>query len=344
MPLIDIVKYDGAPGVFAWKFPDDSLSTWTQIVVNESQQAVLFYSGKALDVFDSGRYVLDTANIPILSKLINLPYGGKTPFKAEVWYVNRAYALDIKWGTSTPLQILDLTYNLYLPVRSFGQFGIRIVDSKRFLTKLVGTMPEFNQQQITEYFRGLYLMTVKDVLSSYILQNKVSTLQLSGNLAEISNFLLESMQPVFAEYGIELVNFYVNDISICEDDPSVIRLKSALSEKAEMDIVGYTYKEKRTFDTLEGAAKNQGGAGNFMGVGVGMGMGNTVGGVLAANLEKNAVETQQPTAFCASCNGVLPASAAFCPTCGTKTQKSCKCGASLSAGMQFCPTCGEKQS
>ena len=99
MALIDVVKYNGGPNVFAWKFPSDELSTFTQLIVNESQEAILVKDGQFADIFKAGRYRLTTANIPILNNIINLPFGGESPFKAEVWYVNKAYSLDIKWGT-----------------------------------------------------------------------------------------------------------------------------------------------------------------------------------------------------------------------------------------------------
>ena len=74
MAIIDLVKYDASPDVFAWKYPDQELSTWTQLIVNESQEALLYKGGKALDLFSPGRHVLETANIPLLTKLIGI-YG-----------------------------------------------------------------------------------------------------------------------------------------------------------------------------------------------------------------------------------------------------------------------------
>lgn len=119
MAIVEVIKYNGGPNVFAWKYPSEELGTWTQLIVSEAQEAILFKSGKALDVFGSGRHTLDTANIPILNKIINLPFGGRSPFTAEVWYVNKIHSLDIKWGTSSPIQIQDPKYSVFIPVRSF---------------------------------------------------------------------------------------------------------------------------------------------------------------------------------------------------------------------------------
>lgn len=104
MAIVDVVKYNGEPDVFAWKYPNEELGTWTQLIVNESQEAVLFKGGKALDVFASGRHTLETANIPLLRSIVNLPFGGRSSFTAEVWYINKIHSLDIKWGTPSPIQ------------------------------------------------------------------------------------------------------------------------------------------------------------------------------------------------------------------------------------------------
>ena len=105
MAIIDLVKHDEGSDEFIWKFPSSELSTWTQLIVNESQEAIFFKDGKALDAFGPKRYTLDTNNIPLLVEFIKLPFGGKSPFAAEVWYVNKRHVLDIKWGTPTPIQI-----------------------------------------------------------------------------------------------------------------------------------------------------------------------------------------------------------------------------------------------
>ena len=225
MAIVEVVKYNGNPDVFAWKYPSEELGTWTQLIVNESQEAVLFKGGKALDVFTSGRHTLDTANIPLLNKVVNLPFGGRSPFTAEVWYVNRVNSLDVKWGTATPIQLQDPKYGVFVPVRSFGQFGVRIDDAKKFLVKLVGTLPQFDKSSLLRYFRGLFITKAKDTISSYLIHKEISALEINAYLDELSAYMKERIEPVMAEYGITLVNFYVNDINIPEDDPAVRKLR-----------------------------------------------------------------------------------------------------------------------
>jgi len=356
MAIIEVVKYNGNPDVFAWKYPSEELGTWTQLIVNESQEAILFKGGKALDVFQSGRHTLDTANIPILNKIINIPFGGRSPFTAEVWYINKVHSLDIKWGTASPIQLQDPKYSIFVPVRAFGQFGMKIENSKQFLVKLVGTLPMFDKTNIVKYFRGLYLTKVKDAISSYLIHKQISIMEINAYIDELSNYLQEKMQPVLEEYGIQLVNFYVNDISVPEDDTAVKKLKDALAKKAEMNIIGYNYQQERSFDTLEGAAKNNGSSANLMGAGMGLGMGVTMGGAVGGQfggITKELNTKAEETKSCSNCSSVMPKSKRFCSDCGCDTFKDekaenkstiicSKCGTKYKNTMKFCPECGDK--
>jgi membrane protease subunit (stomatin/prohibitin family) len=356
MAIIEVIKYNGSPNVFAWKYPSEELGTWTQLIVNESQEAILYKGGQALDLFAAGRHTLSTANIPFLNKIINLPFGGRSPFTAEVWYINKAHSLDIKWGTPTPIQLQDPKYNVFVPLRSFGQFGIQISESKQFLTKLVGTMTLFDQDTVTKFFRGLYLTKVKDAISSYLIKKNVSVLEINAYLDELSEHLKERITPTLDDYGIRLINFYVNDINIPEDDPAVKKLKDALAKRAEMDIVGYSYVQERSFDTLEGAATNPGSAqSGLMGAGIGLGMGLGVGGAMGGQIggiaqSINVSEMKK----CPACNADIKAAVHFCPDCGADTQKSLRgnvgegdttvcsaCGTVFSKKFKFCPECSD---
>ncbi len=352
MAIIDVLKFNSDASIFAWKHPNSELATWSQLIVNEAQEAILIKNGQIADVFGPGRYVLSTDNIPILQGLINLPFGGRSPFSAEVWFINRAFALDIKWGTTTPIQVQDPKYGVFVPMRAFGQFGIQIEDSRRFLTKLVGTMPFFNSQTLTEYFKGLYVTRVKDRLSSCLVKSKISILEINSHLDEISYELGEQLRGEFAEYGIRVASFYVNDISVPENDPAVKQLKAALAKRAEMDILGYNYQQERTFDTLNTAAGNQGAAGAVMGAGMGVGMGFGIGGVMgnAVGNMNPVMNTKEEKKVCPACGASIGASLKFCPECGADTQKKeakaeakCSaCGVSFPVGTKFCPECGRK--
>lgn len=349
MAIIDLVKYNGGPDVFAWKYPSEELSTWTQLIVNESQEAILLKGGKAFDTFTAGRHTLQTANIPLLREFIGIPFGGRSPFTAEVWYINRIDSLDIKWGTPSPVQLQDPKYNVFISIRSYGQFGIRVVDSRKFLTKLVGTLSVFDKTNISNYFKGIYLTKVKDSISTYLIKKAISVLEINAYLDELSEFLKEKLQSYMLEYGIELINFFVNDISVPENDTAVKQLKDALAKKAEMDIVGYNYTQERSFDTLEGAAKNPGGQNGFMGAGIGLGMGVGLGNAFGEQMSgiTDALNIKA-IVKCEKCGSQMPKNSKFCPNCGngnTSEEKSEKikcsnCGFYYDKTVKFCPECG----
>lgn len=353
MAIVDVLKFNSDASIFAWKYPNSELATWSQLIVNESQEAILIKNGQIADVFGPGRYTLSTDNIPILQSIINLPFGRKSPFSAEVWFINRAFALDIKWGTTTPIQVQDPKYGVFVPMRAFGQFGLRIEDSRRFLTKLVGTMPFFNTKTMTDYFKGLYVTRVKDRLSSCLVKSKISILEINSHLDEISYELERQLRNEFAEYGIHIASFYVNDISVPENDPAVKQLKAALAKRAEMDILGYNYQQERTFDTLNTAAGNTGAAGTVMGAGMGLGMGFGIGGAMgvATGGMESVMNTREEKKACPSCGASIGANLKFCPQCGADTSKKavakpktvCSvCGAELRSNAKFCPECGRR--
>lgn len=354
MAIADVIKYNGNPGLLAWKFPGEELGTWTQLIVNESQEAVLFKDGRALDLFGAGRHTLETQNIPILNKIINLPFGGRSPFAAEVWYVNMLSTLDVKWGTPSPIQMQDARYGIFVPVRANGLFGIRVEDTRKFLIKLVGTMPAFDRNMLTNHFRGLCVTKVKDVLSSYLLKKQISVLEINAYIDELSGYMKERIEPDMAEYGIRLINFYVNEISVPEEDPSVRKLKDALAKKAEMDIIGFDYRQERSFNALEGAASNPGSAGAlFMGAGIGTGMGLGMGSAMGAAFGGISGELrteqsgerpgQEQQLLCPGCGSRIPAGGRFCPECGIPLAKKCpKCNAAIEGDPRFCPECGER--
>lgn len=365
MPIIEVIKYAGSPDVLAWKYPNTDLGTWTQLIVNESQEVVFFKGGQALDVFQSGRHVLSTKNIPLISKIINLPFAGRSPFAAEVWYINKRYTLDIKWGTPTAIQLQDPKFGVMLPVRTFGQFGIRVAESKKFLVKLIGTCSVFDSETLTNHFKGLYISQVKDIVASYIVSKQIGVLEINAHINDLSSYISDKIAPVLNEYGIELVNFYIKGISVPDDDPSVIQLKDTLAKRAEMDIVGYSYEQERSFDTMEGAVTNMGsGEGgrsltsDMVGATMGMGMGAAIGGNMATQFGGilGQLNTSSPvsqtstnsiqTKACASCKSIIDTSKRFCAECGADTTLNsddiiCSgCEARNPKDKKFCAECG----
>ncbi len=353
MAVVNVVKWDAAPGVLAWKFPSQELSTWTQLIVSESQEAILLKEGRIAGPFGSGRHVLSTANYPVLTSVLKLATGS-TPFTAEVWFLQKAFKLDVKWGTSDAMQLEDPQYHIMLPVRAFGQYGIVVEDSAKFLLKLVGTLPAFVERTLVGYFRGIIVTSVKDMIAKYLVEKQVSILQISAHLNEISSSLEERISGELAEYGIRIVSFNVNSVSTDDRDPAVRKLKEALAAKAEMDIMGYSYQQKRAFDTMETAAGNSGGGSGVMNAGIGLGMGVGLGAPMSnmmSMIGRN-LQPASPAVRCPGCGRTAPADSAFCPGCGACFEQpeqpqgggmiECdKCGTRSPKGTKFCPNCGD---
>lgn len=361
MALMQIVKWDSGlnpADIFAWRYMDpknpdrsDALGNWTQLVVQESQEAILFRDGQALDLFGPGRYVLSTDNIPLLRRLINLPTGGETPFKAHVWFVNKLNILDVKWGTLSPLLLRDPEYQIPIPVRAYGQFGVRIRDSRKFLLKLVGTRTRLTRDELVDSFRGLLLSRIGDMVASYITLRKINIFDISAYLKDMSDEAAEEVRPVFEEYGIEPANFFFGSINVPEDDEAVQDLKKAMSERARMNVMGYNYQQRRSFDAMEGMAQasgsgDGGGGGNpLLGAGMGLGAGLGMGGAfgqMASQMGQflNASPTGASRA-CPKC-GKTCGEGRFCPSCGASLAPGCPhCGAEIAADARFCSKCGK---
>jgi membrane protease subunit (stomatin/prohibitin family) len=278
MAIIDVVKYDGNDEIFAWKFPSENLRLGTQLVVKTSQYAFFIKGGQVLDEFNEGTYTLKSGNIPLLHKVINIPFGGDSPFQAEVWFINMISKLDNKWGTPTPIQLEDPKYNIIVPVRAFGQFGMSIENPKLFLKTLIGNMKDFSAEKVVEYFKGKVISSITSAIGKKIILEGISVLQIHVLLDDLSEYCKEKIQQEFINFGIKVENFYIISINVPESDPSVIKLKEAKDLSAKVSIAGKdVYQMDRSFNVMDKAAQNQGTLGNIMGAGIGLGLGFGLG-------------------------------------------------------------------
>jgi membrane protease subunit (stomatin/prohibitin family) len=347
MALIDVVEWKNKKDEVIYRFPVGAVSLGAQLIVAENQEAVFFREGQALDSFGPGRHTLKTGNIPILEKIINIPFGGKSPFPAEIYFVNKTEIPNLKWGTKSPMQIMERKFNLPVPIRAFGNYSIRIQDIKPFLIMAIGTWQAFTTEDIGTALRDqLILPKLQDLIAEFIIKQNIMIFDLVAYYDEIGSAARAKIVEDFSNFGVELVRFAVESINIPEDDETVQRLKKALADKAEINIMGGDdYKMRRTFDTMEKAAENDGGAGNMMGAGMGFGMGTQMSNMMgqamgAAQQPQQAGQTQ---VNCPSCQAPNPAGAKFCSVCGKPmvTEKVCpSCQAKVPAASKFCPSCG----
>ncbi len=273
MAIIDVVKYEQQEGVIVHKYPSCDLRWGTQLVVYPGQVAYFVKGGKICDKFAEGTYTLKTNNIPLLNKVVNLPFGGDSPFQADVWFVSTVSRLNLKWGTETPIQLEDPKYGIIVPVRAYGQYGFCVKDSDKFMKALVGNMPLFDEYMLQSYFRGLLLSKLTNIIANKIIQDKISVLDIQTCLQDISQYSKNELAPFFADYGLDILLFNIISINVPENDVSLNEIKKAKNLSARLQIVGReNYSLERSFDVMDKAAENENGAGAaFINAGLGFG-------------------------------------------------------------------------
>jgi membrane protease subunit (stomatin/prohibitin family) len=282
MSIIDRIKFDASSDNWiVWKYNRDDIRLGAQLVVNESQEALFFKGGQALDTFGPGTHTLSTGNLPLISKLVNLPFGGETPFTAEVWYVNRTAKRDLRWGTRSSIPLIDPVYRFPVNVRAFGQWGFRVEDTRSLITQLVGTLPAFSSEKLDAYFAGEIIQKLSDILSNWFTAQGLSIFEANSKLNQISESTAVAIKAEFKRFGLEIVNFNVERISLPEED--MRKFQEVLGKRMEIDQlskaqVGPGYTASRSFDVLEKAAGNESGAaGGVIAGAMGLGMGISAG-------------------------------------------------------------------
>ncbi len=335
--IAEIIKYEGDNSTFIWKHPHEDFNSLTQLIVHESQEAVFFMNGQALDLFGPGRYTLETQNIPLIGKALNRATGDKTPFHCEVYFINKTEQMSIKWGTDSKVQYVDPIYGFPISIGASGEMSLRAEDSRKLLIKLVGTENFLGQQKLIGFFRAFLMTRVKTYIAQVMKTNAINIFEIDENLTSFSDNIKKLLVPDFADYGISLERFFVTTIvkpdgdrqyekfkelhfrqyadiaeaklrqqtaiinAETEAQRTVIDSKAQATKRAQE---GYTYAQERGFDVAEQVAQNEA-VGQFTNMGVGLGtmagVGGAVGGVVggAVNNAMNAAQTEQPQAAAA---------------------------------------------
>lgn len=231
--IAEIIKYEGDNSTFVWKHPSEDFNSLSQLIVHESQEAVFFMNGQALDLFGPGRYTLETQNIPILGKALKGFTGGETPFHCEVYFINKTVQMGVKWGTDSKVRFLDPTYGVPLEIGACGELNLMVSDSRKLLTKIVGTMNGISWDErgggftksLAASFRPLISSAVKANLSACIKAQNINILEVDESLGLLSEVLKTSITPGFEEYGLTIPNFYVTTIVLPEEDPNFRKIR-----------------------------------------------------------------------------------------------------------------------
>lgn len=281
MAIINVIKHEFKDGNVCFKFPIEDLKLGSQLIVYPSQTAFFVKGGTICDEFTSGTHTLKSDNLPLLNKIINLPFGSESPFSADIWFVNQVAKLNIEWGTPKPIQVEDPKYKIIVPVRAHGQYGIRICNPRLFIETLIGNMSSFSINDIESYFKGRIISFLNNIIAQQIIQHKTSVLDINTKLIDLSSNCEDNLNSYVSKYGISITEFTIMSISFPENDESVIKLKSAKDTAARLTITGKdVYQMERSFDVLEKAASNEGAGGQMLGMGVGMGAGIGAGKVM----------------------------------------------------------------
>ncbi|NOZ24897.1 MAG: SPFH domain-containing protein [Nitrospirae bacterium] len=301
-----------------------------QLVVRESQAAVLFYHGKAFDAFGPGRHTLTTANIPILTKILSIPWGMTSPLRAEVYFANMKVFANLKWGTRDPVAFRDSELGL-IRLRAFGVFNVRVIQPVLFINRLVGTQGVYTTEEIGDYLNKVIVSRLNDHLG----ENLDTLLNLPGRYDEISDSLLKRLEKDFSHYGLGLANLYINSITPPPEVQKAIDDKSKLSV---FDDLNRLFKMKAAM-AMEKASETQGEAGAGLGMGLGFMM-----PTMFADMMKNAGSTSAAeTVHCPECRNPVPRDAKFCMHCGHQILVfgQCEhCGKNLPPHARFCMRCG----
>ena len=363
MEITSIIKYEGDNSTFIWKHPKEDFNTSTQLIVHESQEAIFFMDGQALDLFGPGRYSLETENIPLLRRITSIPTDGKTPFHCEVYFINKTEQMAIRWGTDSKVQYLEPTYGFPIAIGASGEMALSVSDSRKLLVKLVGTETVLGQARLAQFFKSFLMTRVKTYIAQTMKASEISIFEVDAMLTEFSEDLHRKLIPDFADYGVNLDRFLVTTIVKPDGDPQYEKFKelyfrqyadiadaklrqqvSVIDQQTasqrmvieaqgvaqKRQIEGYTYQQERGFDVAEKVAENEA-VGQFANMGVGLGtmagIGGAVGGLVSGTIGDalgTAIHDDQSLPLHAN---------RFCDQCGAK----------LTPDALFCDNCGAPQ-
>ena len=335
--LENIEWFDDTGQALVHRIPEEGsgeIKWGAQLTIRDSQAGVFFYKGKALEAFGPGRHTLKTGNIPILTKIVSLPWGMTSPLRAEVFFVNMKVFTNLKWGTRDPVAFKDSELGL-IRLRAFGVFNLRVVQPVLFINSMVGTQGVFTTEGVEEYLNRVIVSRFNDYMGETI----DSILNLPAKYDELSQGLAKRLQEDFSHFGLGLTHIYMNAIT---PPPEVQKAIDDRSRMGVFDDMNKLMKMKAAM-AMEKASEGEGGAGDSMGMGMGLMMPAMFAQYFAsAKPEDQQKEDKQPFA-CPECQNHIPTNAKFCPYCGHQQLviKQCNnCGKNLTASAKFCSRCG----
>jgi len=342
--LIEIIEYvDELGNEMVHRVPEQGSGEFrlgAQLIVRESQWAIFFRDGKAMDVFGPGRHTLTTQNIPLLTSLLTTPIFGDTPFRADVYFVSRRVFTTLKWGTAEPVLFRDAEFKM-IRLRSHGIYSIQITDPKLFVMKLVGTRGMLRNADIEDFLRGIIVGRLADLLGEHL----DSVLDLPRYFDELGAGLKARVKDDFYQYGLALIDFVINAITPPDE------VQKRIDERSGMEAVGGMdrYFQFKAAQAIGDLAKGggTGGEGSDIGgaaaTGIGLGAGAGLGMMIPGMLQQAIQGGAQPKVRCPNCSRDIPFGSKFCSECGynlSATVTCPQCSTQSPVGSKFCANCG----
>lgn len=283
MPILDLIEFfDPSGEIIVVKQPHAGSGEFrlgSQLVVQESQVAVFYRDGKALDQFGAGRHTLTTLNLPLMGKLVGLPFGGQSPFRCYVYFLATKTFTNLGWGTSTPVLFRDAEFRM-VALRAHGAYSIRITQPALFLQTIVGTKGIETTHALEQFFRTVIVSRLNEAIGKSLR----SVLDLAAKYNEVGLEVRRTVKADFEQYGIELVDLLVEAISLPDDVQQMVnRATGVAAQDADK------YRAIAISDAVRDAAKQSGsgggggsGLGDGLGLALGLGLGREMARAVAA--------------------------------------------------------------
>lgn len=287
--LMEVLEFlDDTGKTIVRRVPSDGpaeIKWGAQLTVRESQEAVFFRDGKALDVFKAGRHVLQTQNIPLIGKWVtSFGYGPDSPFRSEVYFVGKQLFTNLKWGTREPILFRDSELKM-IRLRSFGNFSIQVADSMLFVNKIVGTKGSFTNNDIEDYLKNIIVSRLTNIIGDEL----KTVFDMPSSFDSLSLAARVKLQAEFDGLGLSLHDFYINSISVPDEVQKIIDQRSGMSAIGNMD----EFMKYKVALSLENASLNQAGTGEAMGGGLGAGMGLGMGFMMPQMIQQSMMSSMQ---------------------------------------------------